>query len=167
MAAAILTQDLLKSQLNYNPDTGIFTRKVSNSNFVKVGDVAGYADKDGYIIIGVCGTQYKAHRLAWLYMTGSWPVKHIDHINRKTGDNTFINLRECDDMGNNQNQGMRKTNSSGYRGVSYFKRDGTWMAMARAWGKRKFLGYYKTPEEASKAYQNFAKEQRGEFYNGV
>ena len=163
----MLTQEVLKQHLQYNPDNGVFTRITSNSNLVKVGDIAGYADKDGYIIIGVLCKQYKAHRLAWLYMSGAWPEKHIDHINRVTGDNRFKNLRQCDDMSNNQNQGLKRSNTSGYRGVSFFKRDGTWMAMARTWGGRKFLGYYKTPQEASLAYQEHTKKHRREFYNGV
>ena len=160
----MITQAELKSQLHYDAESGIFTRIVSNSNKVQVGDIAGFPDKNGYIIIAVFGKQYRAHRLAWLYVTGHWPKDQIDHVNGISGDNRLVNIRDCTQYENILNQGLKKSNNSGYKGVSYFKRDGTWMAMGRAFGERYFLGYHITPQLASKSYQEFAKEYHGEFF---
>lgn len=59
-----LTQSELKRQLHYDPDTGIFTRLISNCNSVKVGEIAGRANPYGYVIITVNNEGYRAHRLA-------------------------------------------------------------------------------------------------------
>src|ERR1700730_16891152 len=47
----------------------------------RVGGTAGGSRPDGYLRIGIGYQRYLAHRLAWLYMTGAWPKKAIDHIN--------------------------------------------------------------------------------------
>ncbi len=59
-----LTAEQLRSILNYDPETGIFTRKVRTSTSVKVGDVAGWPSGDGYLQITVQSRKYLAHRLA-------------------------------------------------------------------------------------------------------
>jgi len=86
----MITQTILKELFSYNPDTGIFIRKVSISNQV-AGTVAGSKDYD-YIRIVVNKKRYLAHRLAFLYMLGKMPVE-VDHINRNKHDNRWCNLR--------------------------------------------------------------------------
>lgn len=58
-----LTAALLRELFAYDADTGLFTRKVSTTNRVKVGDVAGSPNQKGYINIMVCGRLHPAHRL--------------------------------------------------------------------------------------------------------
>jgi hypothetical protein len=65
--------------LNYNPETGIFTWKERISIRIMVGWVAGEIDSHGHRRIGIEGTRYAAHRLAWLYVHGKWPDDEIDH----------------------------------------------------------------------------------------
>ena len=77
----MITQKRLKELLHYCPDSGVFTRLKSTSNRVKVGDIAGWKGKNGYIGINVGGVKERAHRLAFLYMTGDFPVFQTDHIN--------------------------------------------------------------------------------------
>lgn len=51
-----------------------------------------------------------------------------------------------------QNRRMKNTNTSGYTGVSLFKRVGRadrWVARKMIDGKRKTIGYFKTKEEAA------------------
>ena len=163
MTCQILTQDLLKELIHYEPLIGIFTR-LKSKQIYKIGLIKTTPSKWGYFVIYVLGKQYKAHRLAWLYMTGKWPNNHIDHINRNKIDNRFLNLREADDSNNNKNMGLKKVNTSGYKGVHYYKARSNWMAAIRADGKRKFLGYVKTAKEAGNAYDNYAKANHGEFY---
>jgi len=62
----ILTYKELHRILNYNPLTGIFRWKVSNSNRVKIGDIAGRKDKDGYNTIGINNKQYRANPISYI-----------------------------------------------------------------------------------------------------
>ena len=84
----------MKDLLNYDPDTGDFTWKVSTSNRVRVGQVAGTLRHDGYIRIKVNGKLYLAHRLAWFFVYGVWPVEFLDHIDQDKSNNRINNLRE-------------------------------------------------------------------------
>lgn len=155
MARKILTQERLKELLNYDPATGVFTwlKPVNRYSMVKPGDRAGCLHKRGYIHIKVDGDCYKAHRLAWLYVHGRWPEPSIDHINRDKADNRLVNLRETDQLGNMQNKGAYRSNTSGYTGVSWNKQRQAWTAQIQFNRKNKHLGVFATPEQAFEAYQ--------------
>lgn len=154
MATKILTQDRLKELLHYDPATGVFTWLKPCSRFSQVtpGDPAGCVHARGYIHIKVDGVAYKAHRLAWLYTHGRWPEPTIDHINRIKTDNRIANLREVDQLGNMQNKGQYRNNTSGYIGVSKHS-SGKWAAQIQVNRKNRHLGLFATPELASDAYQ--------------
>src|SRR5690606_33911522 len=104
-----LTQARLKQLLDYDPTTGIFTRRVSRGG-MKKGSVAGFTSVKGYTVIGVDGKLYSAHRLAWLYVYGVMP-REIDHRNRVKTDNSILNLREASRAMNNQNKVVGQKNS--------------------------------------------------------
>ena len=139
----MITQLLLQNLLDYNPISGIFTRKVRTSNRIKAGDQAGSLDKAGYLCIRVNGKTYKAHRLAWLYVSGNLPTGEIDHINGDKADNRIVNLRDVTKSVNQQNRKF----------VRGYSRDGNrWKAQVRFDGKWKHLGCYGTEQEAHAAY---------------
>ena len=69
----------VKELLHYNPDTGVFRWRVARRQ-MRPGDVAGLLFAGGYRNIKIDRRFYKEHRLAWLYMTGEWPVAGIDHV---------------------------------------------------------------------------------------
>ncbi len=163
----MLTQTRLKEILNYCPETGIFTRLVSTAHRVKVDDIAGSHNAQGYIRIGVDNKIYLAHRLAWLYMTGSWPANDIDHINTIRDCNAWANLREATKSQNKLNAGMRSNNTSGFKGVTWHKAIGKWQAQAKLKGKNKFLGSYDDPAIASEIYQAYTKKHHGQFYRAT
>lgn len=142
-------RDALMAALAYNPDTGVFTWKVSNSPRVKVGDVAGCKQGRGDRGIHVLGKKYKAHRLAWLFVNGHWPKNHIDHIDGNPLNNAFCNLRQASHQQNCQNQKRFCTNTSGVTGVSYQKNIGKWFAYIWVNSKRLHLGYFDKLEEAA------------------
>jgi hypothetical protein len=135
------------SILHYDPDTGVFTWLKSLSYRTKVGAVAGALDgrKRGYIEIRIRGYLHKAHRLAFLYMTGEMPSSGVDHINGIYGDNRFCNLRIADQSVNCRNMSMRKDNTSGAVGVSWDPRKGKWyVRISTAANRPKFCGYFHT-----------------------
>jgi hypothetical protein len=86
-----------------------------------------------------------------------------DHQNRNGLDNQRSNLRSCTTAENSRNQGLRKTNTSGYKGVTFDKRDKKFKAEIRVNGKLKNLGLYKCPAEAAKAYDAAAANLHGEY----
>lgn len=108
------------------------------------------------------GMRLKAHQIAFWIMTGSIP-EFIDHKNGYGLDNRWENLRACTKGQNVANASARKTNTSGFKGISFHQGTGKWRAMLRYQGKRINLGLHATPEEASAAYQHKAEEIHGEF----
>nr|WP_274383193.1 HNH endonuclease [Cupriavidus gilardii] len=115
--------------------------------------VAGSPDKGGYLQIFFAGKNHKAHRLAWLYMTGSWPSSNIDHINGVPWDNRWANLRDTPQSVNAQNlRRPRRDNKTGFLGVSPDRRRGGFIAQISANGRCRYLGRFPTPELAHQAY---------------
>ena len=67
---------------------------------------------------------YYIHRLvAKHYIPNPENKPQVDHIHRDKSDNHVDNLRWVNNSENNQNVGMRKTNTSGHKNISYNKRD--------------------------------------------
>lgn len=154
----------LKAMLNYDPETGVFTRAKSTSANAKKGSVAGYRSQRGYLRVTVCNKKYLGHRLAWYYMTGEDPGDmEVDHINRDTTDNRFCNLRLISQQGNSINCSMRSHNTSGVRGVYWDKQMNKWGAQIRNQGKKIHLGYHVELEDAKCAYDKAALEIHGQY----
>lgn len=148
-----LTQSRLKQLLHYNPASGVFTRLTRPAQCVQIGDIAGCQTTYGYLVFRCNGKLYFAHRLAFLYMTGKFPLGDTDHIDCVKSNNQWSNLREATRSQNNQNvKILRRNNTSGYRGVSWNKALKKWQARICLHGKEKFLGLYTSPEEAHQAY---------------
>ena len=113
-----LTQQRLQEILDYDPETGVFTRKVSSGG-KKAGSIAGSPNVRGYWTVGVDGKYYKAHRLAWLYVHGEWPEGVIDHIDRDTANNAVSNLRDVTQVENSLNVKVRERSKTGVNGVRH------------------------------------------------
>lgn len=92
-----------------------------------------------------------------------FPGAQVDHINGNKLDNRSANLRWATRSQNQANTGLRKTNSSGYKGVYWHKEKGRWRAMISFEGRLRHIDYYDTAEEAARAYDAAAIELFGEF----
>jgi hypothetical protein len=100
-----LTQQILQDLLNYDPDSGIWTwRNPLPRSKMKPGDLAGRITSHGRRQIRIASGFYYSARLAFLYMTGDWPVDQVDHINRIRDDDRWINLREATQSQNSFNR---------------------------------------------------------------
>lgn len=146
-----LTVEALKALVSYDPETGRFTGRRSKK---LIGSRHNNVSPNGTAYVNIHVYPYGhmlAHRLAWLYMTGSWPKGCIDHINRQRDDNRFCNLRDVSLSDNQHNRVMaQKSSRTGILGV---KKDGNrWVATIKAYRVAHTLGYFKTAEEASAAY---------------
>lgn len=89
--------------------------------------------------------------------------RDIDHINGDGLDNRRANLRAATRAQNMANSGSRRGSRSPYKGVTLHKKTGQWFARIMVDGKAKYLGYYKDPEAAARAYDTAALEVWGEF----
>ena len=161
-----ITQEELQAILEYNPETGVFRWKASESSKVKIGDIAGSINKiSGYCQIRYRKHLYYSHRLAWLYLYGSIPSgKLIDHIDGNKSNNEKSNLRLCSKSQNAMNSGVSKRNTSGFKGVYWNNLRKKWLVQPWLNGVSYFLGYYTEKKEAVKVYQEFCKQRHGEFY---
>lgn len=149
-----LTQSELLSELTYDPDTGIFVRKELKAHESRrtrglAGTIAG-----GYVSINVKGEIYRAHRLAWLYMTGAWPDGDIDHIDRNRSNNRWSNLRACTPEENAQNVAIvsRSKNKLALVGAHWCKQIKRWKSSIQVGGKIIRLGTFSTAQDAHAAY---------------
>jgi hypothetical protein len=151
-----LTQERLQQLLHYCPHTGIFTWRVAvgvGRGFRSAGDPAGSMQGRGYMHIKVDGHRHYTHRLAWLYMTGSWPEQHVDHVNGNRCDNRWSNLRAADHYINAHNRRKAQSNNKlGLMGVC--KRGNRFLAQIKVEGKVCHIGSFDTAELAHAAYIN-------------
>jgi len=141
----------LHDVLRYDPKTGKFFWLESRGR-VAEGDEAGTPDKDGYIQIRIDGTIYKAHRLAWYFMTDEWlpPGQGLDHRNVKPADNRWRNLRKATQTQNRSNKMYNTSvnNTSGQRGVTWRKNRGKWQAFIHLGDRFHYLGSYDEYDDA-------------------
>lgn len=155
----ILTAARLREVLNYDPETGQFTWLISTGN-AKIGKAAGNQQRlrphYSRIRIRVDGVEYKANRLAWLYMTGEWPAGQVDHSDTNPMNNHWENLRIATPAENQWNVGIRRNNTTGFAGVYYDKRRKKYRAELHI-----HLGRFDTPEAAHEAYKLALLELRG------
>ena len=152
----------LKEIVRYDPESGALSWLVSGKG-IRSGARCGKTDSRGYHIVKIKGKEYPAHRLAWFFMTGEWPDKHIDHINRDRLDNRWANLRLATHSQNQANRPPPISNTSGFKGVTWHKNRRKWQASIRVKGEDKYLGLFDCPEEAGKAYSVAAYEHFGRF----
>jgi hypothetical protein len=133
--------------------------------------LAGCINRNGYRLVKIAGKNYLASHIIWALTTGRFPRQEIDHRNRNAINDKHDNLREATHSQNMQNRRRHANNTSGYRGVARYngkhrpKLPPRWIAYININGKRKSLGYFKTPEDAAAAYEQAARQLFGEFHN--
>lgn len=154
----MITLNRLREVLHYDPETGDFTRK-------KTGLKAGSINGHGYAQIGVDGRNYQAHRLAWLYVYGTFPKVNLDHRDGNKLNNKLSNLREATSSENNQNQRKKRNNTSGVKCVHWLKRRMKWQVRICRGGVRKHIGEFNSISEAIEAYNRAVIEIHGEYAN--
>lgn len=160
----MITQEYLKECLVYDPETGIFTWRerigVSKKwNTRYAGKIAGNVLPIGHRRISINKRSYRAHVLAFLYMTGEFPNHEVDHINGIPDDNRWCNLRDGEHALNLQNlRGPKSNNSTGFLGVSLSKKTNKFVAFIGKNGEKKYLGQFDTPELAHEAYLQAKRE---------
>lgn len=168
----MITQERLKEILHYDPDTGVFTwksrigdpRKVNGFNTKYSGNPTGLiCSQTKRCRVRIEGVLYLAHRLAFLYMTGSIP-EFIDHKDNNPSNNKWFNLRSCDKTQNACNQSVRNDNKTGVKGVNWHRAIGKFNAQIQFKKKKYNLGYYDSLDEASDVVRVKREELHEDFH---
>ena len=115
--------------------------------------------RGGYVVRAYGGKSIFLHRLVLAAQDG----QVVDHINGDKLDNRRENLRLCTVAQNSQNQSLRATNTSGFKGVRRNAAAGKWEALIRHAGRRIYLGLFDDPRVAAHAYNRAAVALHGEF----
>lgn len=160
----ILTADRLKEVINYNPETGEFRRLDRYGKPDHCGAIRTRLNRHTkqYLLIGVDGTQYLAHRLAWLYVYGEWPSPQIDHINGDGLDNRLTNLRLASPSQNRVNADAQKHSRSGVRGIHAIK-SGIYRVQLQKDGRSFHVGYFDNFYDAITARNEAYRQIHGSF----
>lgn len=147
---ALLTQELLQQSHYYNPKTGLFYIRLPAGKLKQTATV----HHSGYVQSTIRNKIYAHHRLAFLYMTGTWPSHQVDHIDGNPSNNKWENLREANRSNNMENlKAIKKGNkSTGLLGAHDKRGNGRITATIVVKGKCLNLGTFDTPEEAHQAY---------------
>ena len=115
-----------------------------------------YLAQDGYVCNPKIG---RLHR----YIMNPSDKLVVDHINHNPLDNRRENLRVCTIQQNSMNRSVNYNNKSGTTGVHWSNRYNRWIARIKIDGKIKYLGSYKSKEEAIEARRQAEIEYFGEF----
>lgn len=87
----------------------------------------------------------------------------VDHQDCDGLNNRRKNLRVATKSQNMQNQRLRSTSKSGFKGVCFRKDIGKWMARIKVNGKQHHLGCFTTAEDAHAAYVAASDRLHGDF----
>tara|TARA_R100000329_G_scaffold107285_1_gene88046 strand:- start:86 stop:643 length:558 start_codon:yes stop_codon:yes gene_type:complete len=162
--------DLCNFYFKYDPSSGLITRAIDMANGkYKKGDIAGGPHgKPGeqYWRVWVNGQEIRGNRLAWLLHHGKDPGPEfvVDHINGNRLDNSIKNLRLATIAENNRNRRIGENNTSGFKGVYMTRLENKpYCARINVNGIDKYLGAFKTKEEAALAYAEASNQYHGEF----
>ena len=165
------TQERLKELFDYPPEVGDLVWRVDRGGRAKVGMVAGCvsnlmcsqrgANPKFYRLIRVDYKKFLAHRLIYIYMTGSCP-EFLDHRDGNSLNNRFENLRPATSRENSFNSKIPKSNTSGIKGVYFNKRMKKWVCAIKGLDGKRIFKFYDTLEEAKIRMPILRREVHGE-----
>lgn len=116
-----------------------------------------------YAITNINKKKVRMHRLIYSNYYTIDKNDIIDHIDKNGLNNQKNNLRKCNKSQNSINTVKRKTNTSGFKGVSFYKTFQKYRATIHKDGIKYSLGYFNSPIDAAKAYNEKCIELFGEF----
>jgi hypothetical protein len=141
------TAAALYAKYEYNPSTGIFRNRNSGKEAGSLHPAK--SKRDSYLIISMDGRYHLLHRVAFYFMTGRFPERSVDHIDRCGTNNKWGNLREVTHSENQRNRRLNKNNRSGIPGVRWEECTDRWIvSIGMGIGPAKKIGRVKDFFEA-------------------
>lgn len=133
---------------------------VDDSDFEKISGFRWHARRKGKTIYAA---RSQNGRRIFMHHEILGSFNQTDHRDLNGLNNSRENLRAATHVQNQGNTGLRKNNTSGFKGVLFDSRLGKWFAKIQPKGKSIVLGCYNSPEEAAKAYDRAAVSYFGDF----
>lgn len=143
-------ENLLNEDFVYHPKSGALWERKECKGVCRL---VNRTNLYGYVLARHQNKNVLAHRLIWALYYGEWPKGSIDHINGVRHDNRIVNLRVVCSWENSHNNKVRRKDG-GLVGT-YWHHDNKWESVTTLNGKRFFLGFFPTEEEAYKKYVEF------------
>ena len=150
----------IQEHFRYEDGDLIWIKRISQRG--KIGKVAGYRNKQGYIIIKCKNGEYLAHRLIFMLHHGYYPIE-VDHEDGNPSNNRITNLRAATRQQNSFNTKTKASSRTGVKGVGIHKPTGHYKVSIKVNGKSIHLGYTTDIEEAKKMYEEASKLYHGDF----
>jgi hypothetical protein len=150
----VLPIEYLRKRLRYEPDTGKLFWLDHDGMPQKwrtrwAGREAFTSDNGhGYRHGSVNGEKYRAQRVIWALVYGTWPKHQIDHKNGERSDNRVKNLCVVSNTENCRNAAKKSNNTSGACGVRWVTGREKWRAQVRVDGKERHLGLFTSFDDA-------------------
>jgi hypothetical protein len=151
----VLTAERLRELYSYDPETGLFAAVNP--------EATAFWQDHGYMRAMIDGKKYYAHRLAWLFVTGEWPLHVVDHEDLDGLNNRWRNIRNATRSDNQANRSITTGSKTGIKGVSLCRSTGRYRADIQVRGKRINLGRSDTIEGAKALYDAAAEKHFGKF----
>lgn len=118
--------------------------------------------KNGYFRTSL-GSRKAGHELLHRLIMQPPEGMVVDHIDGDKSNCCRENLRICSNADNTKNSSIHRTNTTGYKGVSYDPRRNIWSARICDGNQKMYIGSFNSPEKAAEAYDNAALEIHGEY----
>ncbi len=132
-----------------------FSAQVDDEDYDRINQYKWYVKKDRNTYYAVRDSRKKGkrryfsmHREILNNPTGTL----TDHKDRNGLNNQRSNIRVCTRLENNKNVHLRKDSTTGIKGVCFDKRSKRWCANIGFNGRLRWLGYFNTPKDAEKVY---------------
>lgn len=154
----LVTFQVLNSRAIYDSESGRFYKKER----IDVDDCSSGYRKIS-VTVGGKRVFVKAHRAAFLLMTGEWPKDEVDHIDLDKSNNRWKNLRHATMAENRTNVRVRPNCISKMKGAHYRKSINKWSSKISINGKPIHLGIFDSPEKAHMAYCSAVEKYKKDF----
>ena len=155
--------EVIHDLFTYDPETGNLYNKKSRMG-ATAGKIAGTRESEGYRSVSINMRRYRVHRIIYMMVHGVDPGRReIDHINGDTEDNRPENLRLATHSENRRNTGALSNNKIGLRGVNWHKARKRYRACISIDGKQRHIGYFVSPIDAAKTYDQAARTHFGDY----
>jgi len=160
--------EIWKTIENYETYSVSSFGRINNNNTGKL--LKECENTRGYLQVYLCKNGEKkkhlVHRLiAYAFIPNPESKEMVDHHDGNPANNSLENLRWATHGENMRNQRLSSGNTSGVKGVSWYKLRSKWRAQIKIDGKTIHLGLFDSLEEATTVRQAKAAELFGVFVN--